>query len=186
MKPYFSSPPAAENRAGFAIQIGFEIGFGFSGPKPRGPSPRPKAPSDSRHRRPPDERAAAQKKFVTVTNFPPRPERTENWSLSRFLPALLAGAFGRWFLVGPDHDRRGRQSAAWPPRHCRDLPLCAPRSAADPDPQDPGPSPRRASPGGIAERRRAPRTVAYYLSGEQPVPKTVMPAMEGYDKRRAA
>jgi ParB-like chromosome segregation protein Spo0J len=30
------------------------------------------------------------------------------------------------------------------------------------------------------------RTVAYYLSGEQPVPKTVMLATEGYDKRRAA
>ena len=26
--------------------------------------------------------------------------------------ALLAGAFGRWFLLGPDHDRRGRKSAA--------------------------------------------------------------------------
>jgi ParB-like chromosome segregation protein Spo0J len=30
------------------------------------------------------------------------------------------------------------------------------------------------------------RTVAYYLSGEQPVPKTVMLATEGYDGRRAA
>ena len=30
------------------------------------------------------------------------------------------------------------------------------------------------------------RTVAYYLSGEQPVPKTVMLATEGYDHRRAA
>lgn len=30
------------------------------------------------------------------------------------------------------------------------------------------------------------RTVAYYLSGEQPVPKTVMLATEGYDNRRAA
>jgi hypothetical protein len=30
------------------------------------------------------------------------------------------------------------------------------------------------------------RTVAYYLSGEQSVPKTVMLATEGYDKRRAA
>jgi hypothetical protein len=30
------------------------------------------------------------------------------------------------------------------------------------------------------------RTVAYYLSGEQPVPKTVMLATEGYDKRAAA
>lgn len=30
------------------------------------------------------------------------------------------------------------------------------------------------------------RTVAYYLSGEQPVPKTVMLATEGFDKRRAA
>ena len=30
------------------------------------------------------------------------------------------------------------------------------------------------------------RTVAYYLSGEQAVPKTVMLATEGYDKRRAA
>ena len=30
------------------------------------------------------------------------------------------------------------------------------------------------------------RTVAYYLSGEQPVPKTVMLATEGYDSRRAA
>lgn len=30
------------------------------------------------------------------------------------------------------------------------------------------------------------RTVAYYLSGEQPVPKTVMLATEGYDQRRAA
>lgn len=30
------------------------------------------------------------------------------------------------------------------------------------------------------------RTVAYYLSGEQPVPKTVMLATEGYDKRQAA
>ncbi len=30
------------------------------------------------------------------------------------------------------------------------------------------------------------RTVAYYLSGEQPVPKTVMLATEGYDRRRAA
>lgn len=29
------------------------------------------------------------------------------------------------------------------------------------------------------------RTVAYYLSGEQPVPKTVMLAAEGYDGRRA-
>lgn len=30
------------------------------------------------------------------------------------------------------------------------------------------------------------RTIGYYLSGEQPVPKTVMLATEGYDKRRAA
>lgn len=30
------------------------------------------------------------------------------------------------------------------------------------------------------------RTIAYYLSGEQPVPKTVMLATEGYDRRRAA
>jgi hypothetical protein len=30
------------------------------------------------------------------------------------------------------------------------------------------------------------RTVGNYLSGEQPVPKTVMLATEGYDKRRAA
>jgi hypothetical protein len=30
------------------------------------------------------------------------------------------------------------------------------------------------------------RTVAYYLSGEQPVPKTVMLATEGYDNRQAA
>ncbi len=30
------------------------------------------------------------------------------------------------------------------------------------------------------------RTVAYYLSGEQPVPKTVMLATEGFDKRQAA
>ena len=30
------------------------------------------------------------------------------------------------------------------------------------------------------------RTIAYYLSGEQPVPKTVMLATEGYDHRRAA
>lgn len=30
------------------------------------------------------------------------------------------------------------------------------------------------------------RTVAYYLSGEQPVPKTVVLATEGYDKRQAA
>jgi Protein of unknown function (DUF2442) len=30
------------------------------------------------------------------------------------------------------------------------------------------------------------RTVAYYLSGEHPVPKTVMLATEGYDKRQAA
>lgn len=30
------------------------------------------------------------------------------------------------------------------------------------------------------------RMIAYYLSGEQPVPKTVMLATEGYDKRRAA
>ena len=30
------------------------------------------------------------------------------------------------------------------------------------------------------------RTVAYYLSGEQPVPKTVMLATEGFDKRHAA
>lgn len=30
------------------------------------------------------------------------------------------------------------------------------------------------------------RTVAYYLSGEQPVPKTVMLATAGYDKRQAA
>lgn len=29
-------------------------------------------------------------------------------------------------------------------------------------------------------------TVAYYLSGEQPVPKTVMLATEGYDGRGAA
>lgn len=30
------------------------------------------------------------------------------------------------------------------------------------------------------------RTIAYYLSGEQPVPKTVMLATEGYDARRVA
>ncbi|MEP7349664.1 MAG: hypothetical protein ABI668_06885 [Sphingorhabdus sp.] len=30
------------------------------------------------------------------------------------------------------------------------------------------------------------RTIAYYLSGEQPIPKTVMLATEGYDHRRAA
>ena len=30
------------------------------------------------------------------------------------------------------------------------------------------------------------RTIGYYLSGEQPVPKTVMLATEGYDGRRAA
>lgn len=30
------------------------------------------------------------------------------------------------------------------------------------------------------------RTIAYYLSGEQPVPKTVMLATEGYDRRVAA
>ncbi len=30
------------------------------------------------------------------------------------------------------------------------------------------------------------RTIAYYVSGEQPVPKTVMLATEGYDHRRAA
>jgi Protein of unknown function (DUF2442) len=30
------------------------------------------------------------------------------------------------------------------------------------------------------------RTVAYYLSGEQPIPKTVMLATEGYDRRAAA
>ena len=30
------------------------------------------------------------------------------------------------------------------------------------------------------------RTIAYYLSGEQPVPKTVMLATKGYDKREAA
>ena len=30
------------------------------------------------------------------------------------------------------------------------------------------------------------RMIAYYLSGEQPVPKTVMLATEGYDRRRAA
>ena len=30
------------------------------------------------------------------------------------------------------------------------------------------------------------RTIAYYLSGEQPVPKTVMLATEGFDKRHAA
>lgn len=30
------------------------------------------------------------------------------------------------------------------------------------------------------------RTIAYYLSGEQPVPKTVMLATEGYDRRAAA
>lgn len=30
------------------------------------------------------------------------------------------------------------------------------------------------------------RTVAYYLSGEQPVPKTVWLATEGFDKRQAA
>jgi hypothetical protein len=30
------------------------------------------------------------------------------------------------------------------------------------------------------------RTIAYYLSGEQPVPKTVLLATEGYDKRQAA
>ncbi len=29
------------------------------------------------------------------------------------------------------------------------------------------------------------RTIAYYLSGEQPVPKTVMLATDGYDARRA-
>jgi hypothetical protein len=29
-------------------------------------------------------------------------------------------------------------------------------------------------------------TVAYYLSGEEPVAKTMMLATEGYDKRRAA
>lgn len=29
------------------------------------------------------------------------------------------------------------------------------------------------------------RTIAYYLSGEQPVPKTVMLATEGYDRRAA-
>jgi hypothetical protein len=33
---------------------------------------------------------------------------------------------------------------------------------------------------------RSRRTIAYYLSGEQPVPKTVMLATEGYDKRQAA
>jgi hypothetical protein len=30
------------------------------------------------------------------------------------------------------------------------------------------------------------RTIAYYLSGEQPIPKTVMLATEGYDHRQAA
>ncbi|MEI9851887.1 MAG: DUF2442 domain-containing protein [Sphingomonas sp.] len=30
------------------------------------------------------------------------------------------------------------------------------------------------------------RTIAYYRSGEQPVPKTVMLATEGYDRRHAA
>jgi hypothetical protein len=30
------------------------------------------------------------------------------------------------------------------------------------------------------------RTIAYYLSGEQPVPKTVMLATEGFDRRMAA
>lgn len=30
------------------------------------------------------------------------------------------------------------------------------------------------------------RTIAYYLSGEQPVPKTVLLATEGYDRRQAA
>lgn len=30
------------------------------------------------------------------------------------------------------------------------------------------------------------RTIAYYLSGEQPVPKTVMLATEGHDRRAAA
>ena len=30
------------------------------------------------------------------------------------------------------------------------------------------------------------RTIAYYLSGEQPIPKTVMLATEGYDRRIAA
>ena len=30
------------------------------------------------------------------------------------------------------------------------------------------------------------RIIAYYLSGEQPVPKTVMLATEGYDRRQAA
>jgi hypothetical protein len=30
------------------------------------------------------------------------------------------------------------------------------------------------------------RTIGYYLSGEQPIPKTVMLATEGYDKRQAA
>lgn len=30
------------------------------------------------------------------------------------------------------------------------------------------------------------RTIAYYLSGEQPVPKTVLLATEGYDRRMAA
>lgn len=30
------------------------------------------------------------------------------------------------------------------------------------------------------------RTIGYYLSGEQPVPKTVMLATEGYDGRQAA
>jgi transcriptional regulator with XRE-family HTH domain len=30
------------------------------------------------------------------------------------------------------------------------------------------------------------RTIAYYLSGEQPVPKTVMLATEGYARRMAA
>lgn len=30
------------------------------------------------------------------------------------------------------------------------------------------------------------RSIAYYLSGEQPVPKTVMLATEGYDRRQAA
>jgi predicted transcriptional regulator len=30
------------------------------------------------------------------------------------------------------------------------------------------------------------RTIAYYRSGEQPVPKTVMLATEGFDRRRGA
>ena len=30
------------------------------------------------------------------------------------------------------------------------------------------------------------RTIAYYVSGEQPIPKTVMLATEGYDHRQAA